>query len=161
MAANTLAEKRSQSRAPETSKLLILVLTLTIYIIFLCLFSSIAYWSYGPNLEDMVTLNLPHDNLTSTVQVFYCFGLLGSYPMQLMPVFEIIESSNLYKRMPTLTSFLPTKRLFLRTLLVLLSAVLAMLIPKFGLFINLIGSFACTALAFILPVQMYNKTHKE
>ena len=138
----------------------VLVGTLTIYIIFLCVFSSIAYWSYGPNLEDMVTLNLPHDNLTSTVQVFYCFGLLGSYPMQLMPVFEIIESSNLYKRMPTLSSFLPTKRLIIRTLLVLLSATLAMLVPKFGLFINLIGSFACTALAFILPVQMYDKTHE-
>ena len=35
-----------------------------------------------------------------------------------------------------------------------------MIVPKFGLFINLIGSFACTALAFILPVQMYNKTHE-
>ena len=43
----------------------------------------------------------------------------------------------------------------------LLTATGAMIVPKFGLFINLIGSFACTALAFILPVQMYNKTHKE
>ena len=32
-----------------------------------------------------------------------------------------------------------------------------MIVPKFGLFINLIGSFACTALVFILPVQIYNK----
>ena len=108
----------------------------------------------------MVSLNLPHDNLTSTVQVFYCFGLLGSYPMQLIPVFEIIESSNLYKSLPTLSSYLPTKRLFLRTLIVLLTAIGATVVPKFGLFINLVGSFACTALAFILPVLMYNKTHK-
>ena len=43
--------------------------------------------------------------------------------------------------------------------MVLLSATGAMIVPKFGLFINLIGSFACTALAFILPVQMYNKMH--
>ena len=43
----------------------------------------------------------------------------------------------------------------------LLTATGAMIVPKFGLFINLIGSFACTALAFILPVQMYNKTHTE
>ena len=139
----------------------VLVGTLTIYVIFLCLFSSIAYWSYGPTLEDMVTLNLPHDNLTSTVQVFYCFGLLGSYPMQLMPVFEIIESSNMYKFIPTLSSFLPTKRLVIRTFIVLLTAIGASIVPKFGLFINLIGSFACTALAFILPVQMYDKTHAD
>jgi len=83
----------------------VLVTTLVIYVTVLCLFSAIAYWSYGPNLEDIVTLNLPHDNLTSIVQVFYCFGLLGSYPMQLMPVFEIMEASNIYLRMPTMASF--------------------------------------------------------
>ena len=86
---------------------------------------------------------------------------MGSYPMQIMPVFEIVEASKFYSHLPTLRTFTPTKRLFLRTLLVLLSAVAAMLVPKFGLFINLIGAFACTALAFILPVQMYNKTHKD
>lgn len=59
----------------------VLVFTLTIYITLLCVFSSVAYWSFGAALEDMVTLNLPHDNLTSMIQVFYCFGLLGSYPM--------------------------------------------------------------------------------
>ena len=42
----------------------------------------------------------------------------------------------------------------------LLTATGAMLVPKFGLFINLIGSFACTALAFILPVWIYNKSHE-
>jgi len=36
-----------------------------------------------------------------------------------------------------------------------------MIVPKFGLFINLIGAFACTALAFILPVYMYNKMHAD
>jgi solute carrier family 36 (proton-coupled amino acid transporter) len=45
----------------------VLVTTLTIYVTALCTFCSIAYWSYGPNLEDMVTLNLPHDNLTSMI----------------------------------------------------------------------------------------------
>lgn len=108
----------------------------------------------------MVTLNLPHDNLTSMVQIFYCFGLLGSFPMQMMPVFEIFEKSDLYKRMPTMQSFTAAKRIILRTLMVLFSATLALVVPKFGLFINLIGSFACTALAFVLPVKMYNKTHE-
>lgn len=109
----------------------------------------------------MVTLNLPHDNLTSMIQVFYCFGLLGSYPMQMMPVFEIVESANFYGRIPTLSNFKPTKRMVFRTSFVLLTAVGAMVVPKFGLFINLIGAFACTALAFILPVRIYDKTHKE
>jgi len=128
---------------------------------FLCIFSGIAYWSYGESLEDMVTLNLPHDNLTSMIQVFYCFGLLGSYPMQMMPVFEIIETAKCYGRIPTMSSFRPSKRMCFRTSLVLLTAFGAMVVPKFGLFINLIGAFACTALAFILPVRIYDMTHYE
>ena len=95
---------------------------------------------------------MPHDNLTSMIQIFYCFGLLGSYPMQLMPVFEIYEKTQSYKKIPTMKAFQPLKRLLLRMLTVILTACGAMVVPKFGLFVNLIGSFACTALAFILPV---------
>ena len=36
-----------------------------------------------------------------------------------------------------------------------------MIVPKFGLFINLVGAFACTALAFVMPVYIYNTTYKE
>ena len=109
----------------------------------------------------MVTLNLPHDNLTSMIQIFYCFGLLGSYPMQLMPVFEIYEKTAAYRKIPTSKAFQPLKRLLLRTLTVVLTACGAMVVPKFGLFINLIGSFACTALAFVLPVHIYNKVYAD
>ena len=45
----------------------VLYLCIVLYVTMLCVFSGIAYWSYGPNLEDMVTLNLPHDNLTSMI----------------------------------------------------------------------------------------------
>jgi hypothetical protein len=48
----------------------------------------------------MVTLNLPHDNLTSFVQILYCFGLLGSLPMQIMPVFEITEKTPCFEWLP-------------------------------------------------------------
>lgn len=41
--------------------------TLLIYITLISVFSAIAYYSYGSDLEDMVTLNLPHDNLTSLI----------------------------------------------------------------------------------------------
>jgi len=45
----------------------VLKFCLIVYVSFLCIFSAIAYWSYGAELEDMVTLNLPHDNLTSMI----------------------------------------------------------------------------------------------
>ena len=37
------------------------------------------------------------------------------------------------------------------------TALVAMSVPKFGLFINLVGSVACTALAFIVPILIYNR----
>lgn len=49
----------------------------------------------------------------------------------------------------------------MRTLIVLMTGILAMSIPKFGMFINLTGAFACTALAFILPTLMYNELYKQ
>ena len=66
---------------------MILNRTIALVIFMLVTFSSICYWSYGDELEDMVTLNLPHDNLTSMIQIFYCFGLMGSFPLQIMPAF--------------------------------------------------------------------------
>jgi proton-coupled amino acid transporter len=106
-----------------------------------------------------VTLNLPHDSLTSLVQILYCFGLIGSYPMQMMPIYQIFETTKFYELLPTMRHFKPLKRLYTRTITVIFTAILAMIVPKFGLFINLIGSFACTALGFLLPVQIYNRLH--
>ena len=83
--------------------------------------------------------------------------------MQLMPVFEIYEQTKVFKKLNYFAKMdLPfIKRPALRTMLVLLSAVFAVIVPKFGLFINLIGAFACTSLAFILPVRIYDKLHKD
>ena len=41
------------------------------------------------------------------------------------------------------------------------TGVTAMTVPKFGLFINLVGSVACTILAFIVPVLCYNKAFEN
>ena len=60
-----------------------------------------------------------------------------------------------------MSSFAPAKRLILRALTLIACAIMAMIVPKFGLFINLVGAFACTALAFIMPVWIYNKVHKD
>lgn len=60
---------------------------LILYVFMIASFSAVCYIGFGEDLLDMVTLNLPHDNLTSTLQIFYSFGLLGSYPLQMLPVF--------------------------------------------------------------------------
>ena len=47
----------------------------------LIIFGVATYESFGNQIQDMVTMNLPHDNLTTTVQVIYSLGLLGTYPI--------------------------------------------------------------------------------
>jgi len=51
------------------------------------------------------------------------------------------------------------KNVTVRTFIVLFTGLLAIIVPKFGLFINFTGAFACTALAFVLPLLMYNKCY--
>jgi proton-coupled amino acid transporter len=118
----------------------------------LVLFSCFSYEAFGNRIDDMVTMNLPHDNLTSSVQLMYCLGLLGSFPMQVIPAFDITEKTACYGRLP---SCLSLKNAVIRTVIVLMTGLLAMSVPKFGLFINLTGAFACTLLAFIFPVSFY------
>ena len=47
----------------------------------LVIFACCSYEAFGNQIDDIVTMNLPHDNLTSSVQLLYCLGLLGSFPM--------------------------------------------------------------------------------
>ena len=108
-------------------------------------------------------MNLPHDNLTSTVQLLYCFGLLGSYPMQVIPAIDITEKTECFTKSPNPFAKINPyiKNIVLRTIIVVFTGIVAQIIPKFGLFINLTGAFSCTLLAFLLPIHMYNTLNKD
>jgi amino acid permease len=124
----------------------------------LCVFSIASYESYGYRIDDMVTMNLPHDNLTSSVQLLYCLGLLGSFPIQVIPAIDITEKSKCFNALPSLfgDKYRWVNSIILRSIIVISTGLSAMVIPKFGLFINLTGAFACTALAFVVPVSIFN-----
>ena len=124
--------------------------------VILVVFMTSCYEAFGYRVDDMITMNLPHDNLTSTVQLLYCLGLLGTYPMQAMPAINISEKTSWFINSPNpFKKHEYTKNIILRSLIVLMTGMMATVIPKFGLFINLTGAFSCTALAFILPVSTY------
>jgi len=77
-----------------------------------------------------------------------------------MPAIDIIEKTECFQKMsnPFLRfgeKYEYAKNIVLRTIIVVFTGLLAMIVPKFGLFINLTGAFACTALAFILPTLMH------
>ena len=52
------------------------------------------------------------------------------------------------------------KNLF-RIALVAFTALIAVVTPHFGLFVNLIGSVACAALAFVLPIMFHARLHSS
>lgn len=59
--------------------------------------SSLSYIAYGSEVEDLITLNLPHNDLTTIVRLVYCFGLLASFPLQMFPCLDCIERFRCYK----------------------------------------------------------------
>ena len=122
-----------------------------------CAFATIGYWSYGSTISDFIPLNLPHDDVTDFTQILFCFGLFSSIALQSMPVFDIYESTPFYKEIPAVEGYPQAKRFILRSITVALCAFASMSVPKFGLFINLVGAFSCTALVFVLPIRIYDK----
>jgi len=69
-----------------------------------------------------------------------------------------VEVAPLFRRA---TVFGKYKVYIWRSIAVLFTGVTAMTVPKFGLFINLVGSVACTILAFIVPVLCYDKAFEN
>ena len=55
-------------------------------------FSTVAYLAYGKDIESAVTLNLPENSASMTVQFGYCVALLFTYPLQLFPATNVMES---------------------------------------------------------------------
>jgi amino acid permease len=88
---------------------------------------------------------------------------LGNYALVTFPVFEIVESSAVYKRWTNIGRWKMdwTRFYVARTMLVACTFVIAISIPKFGLFVNLLGALSGTVLAFIMPIMIYDQVHKE
>ena len=105
---------------------------------------------------------LPAQNpVTYTLKSMYTVNLFFSYPMQLSPAVNLIESYIFdVKAAPT------TKRFWLqnlvRTGIVAFTIVLALLIyPKISLFIEVLAASTCSPLAFTLPAFFHYKLVKK
>lgn len=116
-------------------------------------FGFFGYVAYGLDTKSMVPFNLPQNKITSFLRLFYCLSVSFTYPVQLFPLYGITEARLKCLKDPRLV----VRRILFRTLLVVLTGVIGMQIPNFGLFLGLIGSIACTLLAFILPAFFHLK----
>jgi proton-coupled amino acid transporter len=103
----------------------------------------------------MVTLNLPHNNVTMAARLMYSLGLLCSYPLQVMPAFEISEKTSCFEKLPQHQKYPRLKSIIYRSLICLFTGLFSIMVPKFGLFLNFSGAFSMTFLAFIMPVSTF------
>jgi len=76
--------------------------------------------------------------LTMAVKILVIISLLANYPLQMWPVFEMAENKLFHHA----TFALELKRTILRSLIVLASTGVAIGIPKFSLFLSLVGSIS-------------------
>eukprot|EP00347_Sterkiella_histriomuscorum_P020215 403338649 len=132
---------------------------ITIVICLVILLATIAYAGYGSDIEDIVTLNLPNNGVSNLARIMYCFGLMGSYPIQVIPALEIIEKTTCFMKIPSAPIWPGLKIYLYRSIIVIGTAIFSIVIPKFGSFLNLSGAFSMTILAFIMPPLMYNKAY--
>ena len=71
------------------------------YTILLVVFSTFCYEAFGSTTQDMIILNLPHDNLATTIQILYAFAMLGTYPMQVLPALALLENTEFFSSLPS------------------------------------------------------------
>jgi len=116
-------------------------------------FGLFGYAAYGAETRDMIVFNIPQNKITSFLRLFYCLGVFFTYPVMLFPMYQVTESKFRCLRDSTKC----WRRIAFRTVLVVLTGVIGMQIPHFGLFLGIIGSVACSLLAFVLPAFFHLK----
>jgi len=110
-------------------------------------FGVAGYLSYGPETNEIITLNLPTDggfNFAILVKICLCFSLFFTYPIMLFPVTSILE-----KRLEVVQGSKAAK--LMRLVIVLLTGLIVLKVPNFGQLMALVGASCCTLLAYIMP----------
>ena len=92
-------------------------------------------------------------------QLSLCAGLFFTFPVMMIPVYEIIEKhltgQGWFENIVSTDHLKQCAFNLLRTLLVMFICIVAIKVPGFGLFISLIGSGVCAILAFVMPTLFH------
>lgn len=118
-------------------------------------FALLGYIAFKGGVADIILTNLPRVPVTAAMKVSLCCGLLFTYPIMSFPVIELIEE--FLGKTADSSAGEAMKRNLLRTVFVLGTGGTAYMIPKFGVFISLVGASASAALAFVLPCVCHLK----
>eukprot|EP00903_Cladosiphon_okamuranus_P016605 g15318.t1 len=131
----------------------ILSVVMVIYTSLCILSGGLGYLAFGDETRDIILLNIGSTTSTLIVKLSFCVGLYFTFPIMMVPVWEVLEFNWLRHHSPSYGQ----KRNMLRAAVVLGTGFLACAIPNFGLFVSLIGSSCCALLAFVLPALCYTR----
>ncbi|CAM9498598.1 unnamed protein product, partial [Chrysoparadoxa australica] len=112
------------------------------------------YLAFGEETQDIILLNMGKSIYTTIVKLSFCVGLYFTFPVMMVPVWEVIEGKFLSRRGTSQPH--ENLRNAVRFSGVILCALVALMVPNFGVFISLIGAGCCSLLAFILPPLSHN-----
>ncbi|KAM7367693.1 hypothetical protein PAMP_013976 [Pampus punctatissimus] len=115
------------------------------------MFSLLAVLTWGAEISEVITDNLPSD-LRPVVNLCLLAKALLSYPLPFYSAAEILQTCLLRGADVTLKhGGLPRSVLFVRGALLMTSYLLALLVPRFSLLMGLTGSVTGAAMTLILP----------
>ncbi|KAI8797884.1 amino acid transporter ANTL1 [Biomphalaria glabrata] len=121
-------------------------------------FGICGYLSFGPDTNQIITLNLPHGDgfsFAAVVKSCMCFALFLTYPVMMFPVMKILEHYFIIDADRAIW-----KGNVLRGLVVLVTGVVVIMIPNFADLMAVVGASCCTLTVFILPAAFHLKLHK-
>lgn len=136
-------------------KILLYVL-LTVMLLYVS-FGEYCLFIYGDLLQTpLITDNLPEGFLPNMIKILFSINLVFTYPLQLHPACNIIESY-LFRGMVKSPKRMWLKNLS-RTILVLFTVIFCLSLGNsLDKFISVLGSLACTPISFTLPLMFHLK----
>ncbi|KAJ7538524.1 hypothetical protein O6H91_11G052800 [Diphasiastrum complanatum] len=142
----------------------VLVLAFSLIGLIYITFGYLGCLAYQEKTLDIITLNLPNDWLTIVVKVGLCIALFFTFPVMMIPVYEIFEGwiinwdQNSVLPRPNSQKYLSRG---LHGVLVLTIGFVAIWVPEFGAFISVVGSTVCAMLALVLPAFFHMQIFKN
>lgn len=121
----------------------------------------LGYFSYltlGDKITDIILLVLPtNSHWAVTGKIMYLFTIMGSYVLNVQPLFNIVENFQSFKEFDLVGE--DAKYYLERTSVVALSIIGAILLPNVNLVLQFTGSIGGTLIGAVLPTMLYHKAY--
>jgi len=120
------------------------------------LLGFLGYVKYGEDTKDVITLNLPTEDLAAqSVKILVALAVFCTYGLQYYVCLEIVWNGlkDRYSKNARFAEYV------VRTLLTIVAVLLAVAVPTCGPFIGLIGAFCFSLLGLLIPILIETVTY--